>query len=72
MQAKKKYKNSKQMLLDYGWPEAFRLHDFDRDIAQMQDKWHEEERQERDRLDDAKYAALEMEELAVTEGEGAE
>ncbi len=58
------------MLLDYGWPDAFRKDDFNRDIGGMQEQWEEEGRQARDQYFEAYYAALQMEELTVTEAAG--
>ena len=54
------------MLLDYGWPDAFRKDDFNRDIGGMQERWEEEASEARERDIVAEGAALGIE-LAVTE-----
>ena len=62
-----KYQKSKQMLLDYGWPDAFRKDNFNRDIDGMQAQWKEEDHQAGRKKIAAEYAALQMEELALKE-----
>ena len=55
------------MLLDYGWPEAFRKDDFTRDIDGMQERWEEEACEAYHQESVAELAALQMEKLAVAE-----
>ena len=53
------------MLLEYGWPDAFRREDFNRDIGQMQERWEQEARQAYQERYHAEAAASQMEELSV-------
>ena len=44
---KPKFTKTKAALLEYGWPDAFRKDDFNRDIDNLQQQWDREERKER-------------------------